>query len=73
MLTHYLHYFVPTWAIVDTIPDMEDPNVNSSCNFFSQIFWHLLGLYDLMLEGRETSENIHTYCIYHLPLELTLS
>ena len=34
---------------------------------FCTIFWHLLGLYDLMLEGRETVANIHTYCIYHLP------
>ena len=40
---------------------MDYPTVDSYCNFFAQIFWHLLGLYDLMLEVRETVENIHTY------------
>ena len=73
MLAHSLHYSAPTWVIADIISDMEGPIVDSYCNLFAQIFWHLLGLYDLMLEGKETVENIHIYCIYHLPLELTLS
>ena len=67
MLTHSLHFFAP---MLTHSPDMEDPCVDSHCGFFTQIFWHLLGLYDLMLEERETVENIHTCCIYHLPSSL---
>ena len=67
MLAHSLHYFAPTCAIVDTILDTEDPSIDSYCNFFAQIFWNLLGLYDLMPEGRETAENIHMYMLYLSP------
>ena len=55
MLTHSLHYLTPTFG---PLSDMEDPNVDLYCNFFC---WHLLGLSDLMLDGRETVENIHTH------------
>ena len=64
MLTHSLYYFAPTWGIVDTIPDMEDPNVDSYCIFFAQIFWHLLGLYDLMLERTETAMRTYMHTVF---------
>ena len=51
----------PICATVDTIPNIEGPNVDIYCHSFAQIFWHPLGLYDLVLEQSETVENIHTY------------